>query len=131
MIKRMTVVSQDRPGLLAEVTGLLAEADIDIRDLDSHVEGGQQFLKLVCSDYDRGLAVLTAADFAVIAEETVLIRVQDRPGALARIARRLAEESVAVRGISLIQQGEGYGVVAISSDDDARVRELFAEVLVN
>ncbi|WP_207063657.1 ACT domain-containing protein [Motiliproteus sp. SC1-56] len=131
MHRQMTVVSQDRPGLLVEVTSLLAEAGIDIRDLDSQEVGGQQFLKLICSDYDRGLAVLTAVGFQVIAQETVLIRLEDRPGALAQVARQLAEESVAVRGISLIQQSEGVGLVAISSDNDRRVREIFADALIN
>ena len=130
-IKRITVIGDDRPGTLAEVTELLSGMDIDIRDISTKIVADDAFLTLVVSDYDRSLNALISAGFNAIAEESVLIRIEDQPGALAAIARQLADQGIDIRGISMVHQRGKHSAVAISSDNDARVRELFADQLFN
>ena len=130
-LKRITVVGDDRPGTLAEVTEVLSSMDIDIRDITTRVVGEDAFLTLIVSDYDRSLSALISAGFNAIAEESVLVRIEDQPGALAAIARRLADEGIDIRGISMVHQRAEHSAIAISSDNDARVRQLFADQLFN
>ena len=130
-IKRITVICDDRPGTLADVTEVLSAMDIDIRDISTRTVGDDAFLTLVVSEYDRSLNTLIAAGFNAIAEESVLVRIEDQPGALASIARQLADEGVDIRGISVVHQRTNHSAVAISSDNDARVRELFEDKLFN
>lgn len=130
-IKRITVIGDDRPGTLADVTEVLSGMDIDIRDISTRIVGDDAFLTLVVSEYDRSLNALIAAGFNAIAEESVLVRIEDQPGALASIARKLADVGVDIRGISVVHQRANHSAVAISSDNDARVRELFADKLFN
>ena len=130
-IKRITVICDDRLGTLADVTEVLSGTDIDIRDISTTVVGDDAFLSLVVSEYDRSLNTLIAAGFNAIAEESVLVRIEDQPGALASIARQLADEGIDIRGISVVHQRTNHSAVAISSDNDARVRELFADKLFN
>lgn len=130
-IKRITVIGEDRPGTLAEVTELLSSYQLDIRDIATNKVGEDAFLTLQVSDYDLGLNVLLAAGFNAIPEESVLVRIEDKPGALAGVARRLADEGIDIRGISMVHQQGNHSAVAISSDDDQRVRELFVDQLYN
>lgn len=130
-MKQITVVGRDRPGVLAELAELLLAEGLDIRDVESQIVGEDLFLKLVLSDYDRGLAVLAAAGYQAIPRENVLLRIEDEPGALARLARRLADAGIDIRGISLVHQSGQHCAVAISSSDDARVREIFNHLLIS
>ena len=130
-IKRITVIGDDRPGTLADVTEVLSGMDIDIRDISTRIVGDDAFLTLVVSEYDRSLNALIAAGFNAIAEESVLVRIEDQPGAQASIARKLADVGVDIRCISVVHQRANHSAVAISSDNDARVRELFADKLFN
>ena len=130
-MKRITIVGDDRPGTLAEVTELLSDSGLDIRDISTKAVGDDVFLTLQVFDYDLGLNVLMENGFNAISEESVLIRIEDRPGALAAIARTLAEEGIDIRGISLVHQNASHNAVAISSDNDQRVREIFKDHLYN
>ena len=67
-IKRITVIGDDWPGTLAEVTELLSGMDIDIRDISTKIVADDAFLTLVVSDYDRSLNALISAGFNAIAE---------------------------------------------------------------
>ena len=130
-VKRITVIGDDRPGTLAEVTEILGQSGIDIRDISANTMGDDAFLTLQVTEYDRALNVLMAAGFNAISEESVVIRIEDKPGALAAIARRLADEDIDIRGISMLHQNGNHSAVAISSNDDGRVRSLFADQLYN
>lgn len=129
-MKQLTVVDTNRAGLLAEVTELLSNNGIDIRSFDTLLDGDHVYIKLVLSDYDQGLAVLTEGGFQAIAEDSVLIRIVDQPGALARIARTLTDQNVDIRALTLVQQGDGFWSVAVSSSDNAEVRRIFADRLI-
>ncbi|WP_210397737.1 ACT domain-containing protein [Motiliproteus sediminis] len=129
-MKQLTVVDTNRPGLLADVTELLSRHQIDIRSFDTLLDGDQVYIKLMLSDVDQGLAVLTEGGFQAISEDSVLIRIVDQPGALAQIARTLADHGVDIRALTLVQQGEGFWSVAVSSSDNVRVRTLFADSLI-
>ena len=130
-IKWITVIGDDRPGTLAEVTELLSGMDIDIGDISTRVVADDAVLTLAVSDYERSLNTLISARFNTIAEESVPIRIEDQPGALAIIARRLADEGIDIRGISMVRQRANHRAIAIISDNDARVRDLFADQLLN
>ena len=130
-MKQITIVSPNQPEVMSLITELLTENQIDIRHFDSYVAGDDLFIKLLVDDYDRGLSVLTAANYQAIPEETVLVRVEDKPGALAQIARKMTDQRINVRSVTLVHQGQQYWSVAISSDCNDRVREIFKDVLVN
>lgn len=130
-MQQITIVGADRPGSLAEVTELLSGQAIDIRDISTRAIGDETFLTIQVSDYDRALNLLMVAGFNAVPEESVLVRIEDKSGALAVIARQLADEGIDIRGISLIHQNGTHSAVAISSDNDQRVREIFVDQLFN
>ena len=59
------------------------------------------------------------------------MRIEDTPGALAKISRALAEKGVDIRGINMIQQNKGFNVVAISSNMDEKTKTILTDILVN
>lgn len=130
-MKTLTVVAPDRPGLLADITEVLSHNQIDIRSFETHLEQEHACIKLALSDYDRGLGVLNEAGYQAITEESVLIRIDDRPGALARIARTLSEHQIDIRSLTLVQPGQASWAVAISSSDNERVREILSSDLIS
>lgn len=129
-MKWITVIAENTPGLLAEVSELLAEKGLDLRDLVAETSGRDCFLTLLLSDYDMGLRVLTEAGYKTVSEEVVLIHIEDKPGALARVARVLADNNIDLRAISMVHEGEDKNAVAISSSNNQEVRRLFREQLV-
>lgn len=127
-VQRITVVSHNRPGVLAEVTELLASQGISIASIVAQTYGtdGVMHIDLDAKDEDRALAALTSGGYQAVTEDVLLARIKDRPGALAELSRRLSEASLDVRGLNLVQRDDGWAVVAIASSDNARAREVLS-----
>jgi histidine decarboxylase len=127
-VQRITVVSHNRPGVLAEVTELLASNGISISSIVAEAYGtdGVIHIDLDEKDVDEALAALTAAGYHAVTEDVLLARIEDRPGALAQLSRRLSEASLDVRGLNMVQRDDGWAVVAIATSDNTRARKVLA-----
>jgi histidine decarboxylase len=125
-LQRITVVVQNRPGLLAEITELLASKGLSIDSIVADALGPQGVLHIDLERVDEGLAALTAAGYHAVTQEVVLARIEDRPGALAQLSRRLMEARLDIRGLNMVQRNDGWAVVAIATNDNAHAREVLA-----
>lgn len=121
-MQRITVVVHNRPGLLAEITELLASKGLSITSIVAQSHGADGVLHLGAQHVDEALAVLTAAGYHAVTEDVLLARVEDRPGALAQLSRRLMEAQLDIRGLNMVQRNDGWAVVAIATSDNARAR---------
>lgn len=125
-MQRITVVVHNQSGLLAEITELLASKGISIDSLVADTYGADGVLHLEVERVDEALAALTSAGYQAVTEDVVLARIEDRPGALAHLSRRLMEAQLDIRGLNMVQRNEGWAVVAIATNDNARARSVLA-----
>ncbi|HKU67872.1 MAG TPA: ACT domain-containing protein [Candidatus Baltobacteraceae bacterium] len=125
-MQRITVVVQNRPGLLAEITELLAAKRLSISSIVADSVGAQGVLHLGVEHVDEALAALAAAGYDAACEDVLLARIEDRPGALAQLSRRLMEAQLDIRGLNMVRRDEGWAVVAIATSDNARARDVLA-----
>lgn len=121
-MQRITVVVHDRPGLLAEITELLASKGLSISSIVADSYGADGVVHLDLERADEALAVLTSAGYHAVTEDVLLARIEDRPGALAQLSRRLMEAQLDIRGLNMVQRNDGWAVVAIATNDNARAR---------
>lgn len=123
----ITVIVHNRPGLLAEITQLLAERGLSIASIAADSLGAQGVVHIGIERADEALAALTAAGYNAVSEDVLLARVEDKPGALAQLSRRLMEAQLDIRGLNMVQRNEGWAVVAIATSDNARAKDVLAE----
>lgn len=130
-MQRITVVTHNRPGVLAEITELLAAKGISIASIVAEAYGndGVMHIDLDAADQDKALGELTAVGYQAVTEDVLLARIQDRPGALAELARRLRDADLDVRGLNMVQRDDGWAVVAIASSDNAGARRVLGPEL--
>ena len=131
-MKQLTVITPNEPGALADISAILAERDINIDhfDADAIDETGVIVLTVPLDAYDRALQALRAAGFQALTEDALLVRLDDKPGALAQIATRFKEGRINLRSMHIIRRQQGYSFVSIVADDRKQARELIADVLV-
>lgn len=123
-MQRITVVVHNRPGLLAEITELLAAKNISIDSIVADTYGADGVLHLEAERVDEALAALTSAGYQAVTEDVLLARIEDRPGALAHLSRRLMEAKLDIRGLNMVQRNDGWAVVAIATNNNARARDV-------
>jgi histidine decarboxylase len=132
-MKQITIVSEDRPGIAAEITEALAAAGVNIEDLDLAVEpvGGTALFRLTVDRYDEALRALAATPFKAVTEDALVVQIEDRPGGLAAITRRLRDANIHLRSIRIIRRGGGKAIAAIASEQAEEARQLLKDVLVS
>jgi hypothetical protein len=89
MAQQLTVTAANRPGALARIGEILSERKINIVGLDS--AGPQHRIRLIVSDPAKARRALQKAGLRVRTEEVLVVTLSDRPGTLARAARKLAK----------------------------------------
>ena len=92
----LTVYLDDHPGELARVTSLLGAADVNIHGFCAmRSGGGQAEVHLLIDDVDAAFSTLADAKVQIASEQEVLVvSVEDKPGVLGDMARRLGEAGV-------------------------------------
>lgn len=130
-MKLLTVICESSGNPIADITALLSDNGIDIRDIDFQQMGDNAFLSLAVSQHDRSLALLMNAGYQTVSNEIVLLRGEDRPGALAEISRMLMEQGVAIRSLTLMANNAEGALIALATSDNEKVRAIFAGQIVN
>ena len=131
-MKQITIVSNNRPGLAAEITEALAAHNINIENIDAETAGDTAVAILTVDRYDDALNVLnTIPNIRAVSEDAILIRLADKPGALAEIARRFKDANINLRSLRFIHKDSGHGIVAICTERSEEALELVRDVLIS
>lgn len=129
-MKRITVVAADRTGLIADLSELLERNGVNINSIEAEEEDGTAYIALEVDRYDETLTLLRDSEYQAVPEEVLVIRIEDRPGGLARVSRRLAQGNVGIRAITMLQRSNGWCAVAVATDDNTTSRAILADVLM-
>jgi hypothetical protein len=129
-MKQLTIVAPDRAGLVAELAELLAAAGVNVETFDAEAAGGTAVVVLTVDRYDEALRALHAGGFSPVTEDAILVRLEDRPGALAEVARRFREAGIGLRGLRIIRTAGGQTLAAVATERTAGALALVKDILV-
>ena len=91
---QLAVFLSNRPGALSRVCGELAQAGINIHALAISDTADHSVVRMVVSDPTRALMLLGERGVLALETDVLMIETDNAPGALARIADRLARAEV-------------------------------------
>jgi hypothetical protein len=95
MAKDLTVMLEDRPGALADLGEATGAAGINIEGVNAVTTEGRGVIHILVEDVDAARRALEGAGLEVGEERDVLVvDVEDRPGTMGEVARRLADAGV-------------------------------------
>lgn len=131
-MKQITIVSNNQPGMAAVIMDALAEQGINIESLDAETFGDTAVAILTVDRYDEALNILNdIPNIRAVSEDAILIRLANKPGALAEIARRFKEKNINLRSMRFIHQDDEQGIVAISTERSEEALALVKDVLIS
>ena len=107
---------------LARVTEALAKAAVNIRAIASESKHDSTYLRVVTSDVQTTEKALSTAGLKYEPNDIVNLELIDRPGELAKVARRLARASINVQSIYILGSKNGRTEIALVVDDIERAR---------
>ena len=113
-MKDLTVTLENRPGTLADVAEALGKAGVNIEGFCGFAAGGQGTGHVLVEDAGRARSAIEGAGASVSGERDVLlVNVENKPGAVGAVARRIADAGV---NIEVIYVAAGNRIVIGASD---------------
>ncbi|HYS71914.1 MAG TPA: ACT domain-containing protein [Thermoplasmata archaeon] len=116
-MKEFKVFVNNKTGELARVTEALAAGAVNIRALASEGGSSKAFLRVVTGDVATTEKALKNAGLTFELNEIVDLELMDRPGELAKIARRLARQGVNIESIYILGTKNGKTQIAMTVSD--------------
>ncbi|MFO0826464.1 MAG: ACT domain-containing protein [Gemmataceae bacterium] len=130
-MKQLTIVAADRPGLMAEVTELLAAEGINLESFSAEAVAGTAVIRLTVDEYDKAIQALHRGGHSPVTEDSILVRLESRPGALAEVARRFRDAGVNIQSLRIIHTSGGRCVVALATERTAEAVALVKDIMIS
>lgn len=92
----ISVFAENRPGRLDHITGVLAQANINIRAIKISDLGEHGVVKMLVDDPGTAYRALTQAGVLVSQKEIIAVAVEDRPGGLHEVLKILTRQRINV-----------------------------------
>ena len=119
---QLTLTLESKAGVLAKISQALAGAGVNITAICAAETAGRGKIRMVVSDPARAKEALKAAKLRPGEEQVLLLTLEDRPGALARVADKLAAAKINIKCAYATTGGMGGSttvVLSVSNVDKA------------
>ncbi len=123
-MNRIIVMAKNEVGAIADISRALADSSINIETISTDPLGDNGAISVTTDDNDGALLALTNAGFKTVSDESLLVRLRDEPGALAKVAERLKLAGINIQSLQIVDRREDFTTVAIVTDDRAAAEGL-------
>jgi hypothetical protein len=128
-VEQISVFIENKSGRLAEVSGVLGDANVNIRALSLADTSDFGILRLIVDDSEKALNVLRERHFTVNKTEVIGVEVPDSPGGLSSILKILDSNQINVEYMYAFVERSGNNAVIIFRFDN--VDQAIAVLLKN
>ena len=116
-MKQVTLKVKNKPGELNRICETLGNKGINITTM---LGGGQEnngFIHLITEDSTTTAKAFEHNDYETTVKDILTIKINDKPGELAKITRKLAHYGINVNWIYLITREKGEVTLGFQVDD--------------
>jgi len=114
VVKQLAIFLANKPGTLAQVCRHLAGARINILAMTVADTVDHAVVRLVVSDPTKAIHLLGDAGVLVVESDVLAVTLRNRPGALAKVAQRLASAKVNIEyAYAAVAPTQGESMVII------------------
>ncbi len=117
-------------GLIADITAVLADAKVNIVNIKTSGLKDRGAIIVTTPSYDEALMALSAAGFKAVSEDTVIVKLDNVPGAVAKVSGKLKDAGIDIRSLDIVHNEDDYSLIAIATQQNDKVRQILADVLI-
>jgi hypothetical protein len=123
-MKDLTIRGEDRPGTLAETGEILGKANVNIEGIMGCRCEGKRELHILLEETSVARRVLEEVSLKVLDEREVLVvNIEDRPGELGKITRKIANKKININLIYLATNNR----VVLGVDNLEKAKAIFTQ----
>jgi len=129
-LKEITVITKDRAGVLADVSEALGKNGINIDSISLETsENKTAVVHIFTKQTVEAQKILASTGFKVVDSHVLLVRMQDKPGELARVSKLLTDAGVGIRDIYMLDKQKNEKILALKTSGNAKAKKAIADYL--
>lgn len=129
-MKTITIISDDKVGLLADISYILAKAGINIESLGVDVVATKAIIMLSVGDDEKARSALEASGYRVTEENMVVVKLSDKPGELSKVTKTLAEKGVNIENVLMLSRDGKNTILSLVVDQPSKASKLLKEYII-
>lgn len=124
---QLTIPVENRPGVIAPITAILAREKINIRATTISSFGDQGFLNLIVDDPNAACKALKKEGIGVDLKEVIAVLIPDSPGGFDRLVQCLARHHINIENAyGFVIESSKHAVIVLDVRNPDVVREVLA-----
>jgi hypothetical protein len=123
-LKQFDVVVQDKPGEVAHIAEALAKGAVNIKGIATERGPTSPMLHIISDDDASARKTLTNAGLQFKEKDIFVVGLQNKPGELAKITKRLARGGVNIESLFILVSSSPQTEIAIGVDKPDEARKL-------
>ncbi|MEM3412000.1 MAG: ACT domain-containing protein [archaeon] len=123
-MKQITLKIKNEPGALADLCGALGDKGVNIISIFAGALDSEGLVYIITEDEKTTEKILRDKKINYRSEEIIELKILDRPGELAKVARLLAFERINIQSIFLLSKEKGVVTLALRTDDLEKTKEV-------
>jgi hypothetical protein len=117
--------SEDRVGVLAEITRILSDMGINLLSVRLQSDEGETVIHLLTSSQSYAVQALRESGFEIAERDVVLLALPHHPGFLRRTSEALARKDISISDLHFSVPEEGkVGVVVLTCSNNAHAVQI-------
>ncbi len=128
-MRQLTVMAEDRVGLLADISYILGRSHINIDTVSAASGSGKAFIIMGLSNAEKAATLLKANHYEVMQNDMLVIKCDDKPGELAAISKLLHDAHISIQSISTLGKSGGKVFEAVQVDKVESARRVLKNYL--
>ena len=120
MVYQISVFLENRAGQFAEITGVLAENNIDLRAISIAETADYGVLRIIVDNAEKATAILMQHGYLMSMTPVLVVAVPDQPGGVARVLATLAEGNIDIEYMYSLfthKEGKSYIVFRVAENE--------------
>lgn len=129
-MKSITIVAEDRIGLLADISYILGKAGVNIEALSVDVVGKDAIVVLTVKDPNYASTILRRSGYNAAKIDSIVVKLPNRPGEMSKLANMLANEGVTIESMHTLSADGNTGIFSFVVDKPRKATKLLSNVLL-
>lgn len=127
-MKAVTIVSEDRVGLLADISYILGKSNMNIEGLFVDVIGGKAVISLEVKDPRKASDILGRNGFKTTSQDAIIVKASNNH--MEKITEILEGEKIQVKELSTLSSDANDGIFAVKVDKPRKAVKILAPFLL-
>ncbi|MBI5223028.1 hypothetical protein HY990_01255 [Candidatus Micrarchaeota archaeon] len=130
-MKTITIVADDRVGLVADISYILSKSKLNIESINVDVVAGKAIITLSIADIVKAKEALESSGYKAEEINAVIVKLPDQPGELNNVTALLSKEKINILNLHMLSKDGRFTVLSLNVDKPKRASKLLEKYLIS